>query len=161
MVTTPDAPAASFDGRVIQNVTAPNALSAPYGDRVIQNGPGMHLNLMFTAGGNHVEKVSTKLANMLGWGPVAATQAIESFFGDGAARLERLDQLYLLRQPAPTSSARPRPDLRNRRLGVLCGEVLKYTKGCVSHIYAYRVLDSKLPLAHNFQTLNCWLLKEL
>lgn len=104
--------------------------------RVIQNGPGMHLNLAFSAGGVYVEAAARKYAKLFGSGPVPATKAIETFLDDSAKRLAILDELFVLRgcstaeHSAPTAGPRNAPKRSKDVVALkkLCEKVLKYAR---------------------------------
>lgn len=91
----------------------------------------MHLNLLFTAGGEYVEKASIKVAQLLGLGPTAVAEAIEACFGDETTRLERLDELYISHQSSKSDAKKPKLSLgiskTDQKLHKLCGQILNYT----------------------------------
>lgn len=107
---------------------------------VLKNGPGMHLNIAFSAGGVYAEAACRKGAILLGLGPYAASEAIVQLLGDDAKRLEILDELFRLRgRPAAEQidgTAKPqapaKPSKAVLKLKKLCGHVLKYTHKCVA-----------------------------
>ncbi|KZP30024.1 hypothetical protein FIBSPDRAFT_1038393, partial [Athelia psychrophila] len=105
---------------------------------VLKNGPGMHLNIAFSAGGVYAEAACRKGAIILGLGPYAASEAIVQLFGDDAKRLEILNELFRLRgHPAAEQidgidgtaklQAPAKPSKAVQKLKKLCGRVLKYT----------------------------------
>ena len=108
---------------------------AAYDDRIIKNGPGMHLNLLFSAGGRYVEAASRKGAKLLALGPVAATEAIESYFGEGAARVVILDKSFAIWESPLPGKTQPVPNTADSKAALklkkLCGNLLKYTDRCV------------------------------
>ncbi|KZP18734.1 hypothetical protein FIBSPDRAFT_933308 [Athelia psychrophila] len=102
--------------------------------RTIANGPGMHLNLAFNAGAPYVEAVFRQCAKLLGLGPAAASETVEAFFGDGAIRLAKLDDLYARRsgeQLAANADPKTAKSISKAaaKLKKLCAGVLKYTDG--------------------------------
>ncbi|KZP07203.1 hypothetical protein FIBSPDRAFT_1053103 [Athelia psychrophila] len=105
-------------------------------DRVVQNGPGMHLNLAFSAGGVYVEAAARKCAELFKSGPVPATKAVESFLEDDDKRLAILDELFVLRgcstaeHSIPSTGTRnaPKPSKAVLNLKKMCGNVLKYAR---------------------------------
>ncbi|KAF7978946.1 hypothetical protein HWV62_44167 [Athelia sp. TMB] len=113
----------------------------PYDDRIIKNGPGMHLNLLFSAGGRYVEAASRKGAKLFALGPVAATEAIESYFGEGAARVETLDKSFTIWDSPLLAQTGPVPNTANSKAALklkkLCGNILKYTD---SQTLAYKCI---------------------
>ncbi|KAF7971805.1 hypothetical protein HWV62_19887 [Athelia sp. TMB] len=114
---------------------------------VIANGPGMHLNIAFSAGGKYVEAACRQGAKLLGLGPSAASEAIEAFFGDDAERLEKLDELYSLRFEGSYLSTGATPDTPTgasktvTKLRKLCGVILRYTRS--SHLPETRLVAFK------------------
>ncbi|KZP05684.1 hypothetical protein FIBSPDRAFT_344165 [Athelia psychrophila] len=112
---------------------AARALIPNYGDRVVQNGPGMHLNLAFTAGGVYLEAGLRGVAKLLELGPVPVVKAIETVFADAAQRIAILDELFLLRAPPPPADENSAAQLQPKasktivKLKKLCRKLLKFT----------------------------------
>lgn len=123
---------------------------------VLKNGPGMHLNIAFSAGGVYAEAACRKGAILLGLGPYAASEAIVQLFGDDAKRLEILNELFRLRgHPAAEQidgidgtaklQAPAKPSKAVQKLKKLCGRVFKYTHECVAlnSLIILRISESK------------------
>lgn len=91
--------------------------SDPQHNQVIKNG----------AGRKYIDAFKSRLLGRRG--PVAAVLAVEAFFGNEDERLERLDELYLLRHSEPTSN-NDRSRIAISGLKKLCSQVLSYTRGC-------------------------------
>ncbi|KZP31977.1 hypothetical protein FIBSPDRAFT_848955 [Athelia psychrophila] len=128
---------------------AARALIPNYGDRVVQNGPGMHLNLAFSAGGVYVEAGLRGVAKLLELGPVPVVEAVETVFADDAQRIAILDELFLLRaRPADENSvAQPQPAPKASKtivkLKKLCKKLVKFTsRSVVSITPAYAFLTA-------------------
>ncbi|KAF7974378.1 hypothetical protein HWV62_12352 [Athelia sp. TMB] len=109
---------------------------AAYDDRVIKNGPGMHLNLMFTAGGRYLEAASVQVAKWLGLGPAAAVEALEAHFSDGGVRVATLDESSGLWEASPPGQAQSAANTAGAKaaskLHNLCGNLLHISKMVVS-----------------------------
>ncbi|KZP05690.1 hypothetical protein FIBSPDRAFT_903345 [Athelia psychrophila] len=118
---------------VDDSATPAGALIPNYGNRIVQNGPGMQLNLAFSAGGVYVEAGLRKVAKVLKLGPVPVVKAIETVFADDAQRIAILDELFLLRAPPAdgNSVAQPLTALKASKtivkLKEMCGKVSKFT----------------------------------
>lgn len=121
-------------------------------ERTIANGPGMHLNLAFTAGAPYVEAVFRQAAKLLGLGPDAASKKLEAFLGDGPVRVANLEDLHARRSgehlPAHADPKTAKNISKNvAKLKKLCASVLKYTYEYVLTIFWFislkRVADSK------------------
>lgn len=110
---------------------------------VLANGPGMHLNLAFSAGAPFVEAACRYGAKLLGLGPFAASQAIEALFCDDAERLVIQEELYQLRcrqqaaveGPVPTVATSLSVSKSISKIKKLCARILKYTSGLVSMLF--------------------------
>ncbi|KAF7983541.1 hypothetical protein HWV62_21108 [Athelia sp. TMB] len=113
---------------------------AAYDDRIIKNGPGMHLNLMFTAGGRYIEAASVQMAKWLGLGPAAAVEAIEAHFSDGGTRVFMLDKSWEASLPNhPQSFANTAGSKAALKLHNLSSNLLQYAESACTPTELHRL----------------------